>query len=95
MSQGDQRSILPPEIMMSTNGRQGIDEAVVNEFAAEFAAWRINGCPGYGFAEQFKARLRKAASSRGMNYSTLFSEVHRVAYETIDVSKVADLTAPG
>lgn len=56
----------------------------VEELAAAFAAWRIGGMPGYGFAERFKARVREAGKALGRPYGDLWAEVHRLGYEIID-----------
>jgi hypothetical protein len=63
-----------------------IDSAVISRFAREFADWRLNGCPGYGFADAFRAKVAKAARQAGATPSELFAYVHREAYAIIDAA---------
>jgi hypothetical protein len=67
---------------------------VVAPYAREFADWRLGGCPGYGFAEAFKARLKVAARSAGVPYWLLWGEVHRAAYVLIDAATPGPVTVP-
>jgi GTP-binding protein EngB required for normal cell division len=68
--------------------------ATIAGFARELADWRINGCPGYGFAEDLKPRVRKAAKRLGKSYSEAWSEVHREAYRLIDAAEEVRRTMP-
>jgi hypothetical protein len=66
-----------------------VDQNVAKGLAEEFAAWRLGGCPGYGFSERFKAKVAMAARQSGVTPGMLFSEAHRLAYEIIDSKAVA------
>jgi hypothetical protein len=57
---------------------------VIAAFAAEYAGWRLGGCPGYGFHAGFKARLTKAARKVGLGYAEAIGHVHREACTRID-----------
>jgi hypothetical protein len=65
---------------------------VIAAFAAEYAGWRLGGCPGYGFHAGFKARLVKAARKVGLGYAEAIGHVHREAYRIIDADGRADLS---
>jgi hypothetical protein len=62
---------------------------LVAAFAREFAEWRLGGCPGYGFLEGFKDRLRKAARPSGWSFAEAVVPVHREAYRIIDEATAA------
>jgi hypothetical protein len=54
------------------------------ELAAVFAEWRGGGLPNYGFADEFKVRVRAAAKAAGRGHADFLAEVHRLAYAIID-----------
>jgi len=63
-----------------------VSPEAVAPLAAEFAAWRTGGCPGYGFAEAFKQKVRKTARAAGVPYADLWTAVHAAAYVLIDAA---------
>jgi hypothetical protein len=66
--------------------RTEVDAATVGALAEEFAAWRLGGCPGSGFAATFGAKVRKIARRHGQSHSELWAIVHRDAYKLIDAA---------
>jgi hypothetical protein len=69
---------------MGKKGRADVAAELTAEFAAEFAEWRLGGCPGTGWAKSFKVRVERVARRHGQSYSELWAQVHRAAYEIID-----------
>lgn len=68
---------------MSTRTRKPMDDAVIQGFAEEWAAFRLGGCPS-GFYEDFRKRIIKAGRKNGMGFGEVWPMVHKAAHVLID-----------
>lgn len=59
-----------------------IEPEALQSLARLFADYRLGGCPSGG-AAALQATVKKAARSHGMNFSELWSEVHRLGSEIL------------
>jgi hypothetical protein len=69
---------------------KAIDQETVLKLAAEFAAYRLDGCPTGG-GDRLRENVRAAARKLGVSYSELFVPVHAAAYRLIDADPRAQL----
>lgn len=67
-----------------TADRAEFPPETVEALAGEFAAWRLGGCPGYGFSATFGAKVKKAAAKCNRSHSELWALIHARGYELID-----------
>jgi hypothetical protein len=72
--------------------RTDVAPETIAALAAEYAAWRLGGCPGYGYHQEFAARVKKVAQRHGQGYAELLPSVHAAAYAIIDADGGADLS---
>lgn len=70
---------------MKAKPRRPIPAETLTSLARMFADYRLNGCRSGG-AAAIQVAVRKAAKSHGFNYSELWADVHRLAYEIIDAA---------
>lgn len=78
-----------------TRDRKPLNADKVAALAREFADWRIQGCPGYGFHEAIKAKVEKVARAANVSYGEVWAVVHQQAYAILDATPAMRLKSQG